>query len=301
MKTNNHHTFEISSLSLVKRGKVRDIYKLDEGLLFIASDRISAFDKILPNPIPDKGRILTALSVHWFHLTEGIISNHLITDKLSQMPLPLDIDSKELSGRSLYVKRAQPISFECIVRGYLAGSAWREYVKTGRISGVELAKGLKKGDKFSEPIFTPSTKAEEGHDINVSFDMMSNELGVEIANKIKEVSIELFNFASDYSAERNLLLVDTKFEFGILDGKIILIDEIFTPDSSRYWKKVTYQPGKLQEGLDKEFVREYLREQEWIGDGNPPILPEEIIKKTHGRYFEVFQMLTGKSNFSLDE
>ncbi|MFC1849902.1 phosphoribosylaminoimidazolesuccinocarboxamide synthase [candidate division CSSED10-310 bacterium] len=288
---------ELTAIPLHKRGKVRDIYSLEQGLLFIATDRISAFDAVLPNGIPDKGKVLCSLSVFWFNLTKHIIENHLITADVEKMPLPQAVDLENLRGRTIFVKSVKPIPFECIVRGYLAGSAWREYQHQGSICGIKLEPGLKIAAQLPEPIFTPATKSEQGHDINIPFSQMCQELGSDLAEQMRSISLELFNFASKYSRERNLILTDTKFEFGLEDNKLILIDEIFTPDSSRFWQQDTYEPGVPQEGLDKEFVRDYLRRVNWTGDGPPPKLPDDIVTKTRSRYLEVFQLMTGQKLF----
>lgn len=285
-------TCAIPSLSLFRRGKVRDIYFLDRGLLFIATDRISAFDAILPEGIPDKGRVLNGLSVFWFEKTTDIVRNHFTTARLAEMPLPDDADQSQLEGRSMFVRKVEIIPFECVVRDYLVGSAWREYQEHGTVCGSKLPAGMQLADQFSEPLFTPSTKAEQGHDQNVSFEYMANKLGKMLATRIKQVSLDLFCFARKFLRDRKLILVDTKFEFGLEHGELVLVDEIFTPDSSRFWKLETYRPGTQQEGLDKEFVREFLRQAHWTGEGPPPHLPAEIIEKTRARYLHVFDLIT---------
>lgn len=285
--------FDIADLNLLKRGKVRDVYHLEDGLLFIATDRISAFDSVLPNGIPDKGKILNSISAFWFEKTKNIVANHLITTSIQDMPLPESVDKALLDGRSSFVSNIETVPYECVVRGYMAGSAWREYQKTHSICGISLPEGLQLADRFPEPLFTPSTKADEGHDINVPFEHMVGHLGKQLAKELKSISLSLFRFASDYARERGLILTDTKFEFGMQNGHPVLIDELFTPDSSRFWKADTYTPGIAQDGLDKEFVRDFLRSKNWTGDGPAPRLPDEIVKKTRARYIEVYQAITG--------
>ncbi|RKZ20386.1 phosphoribosylaminoimidazolesuccinocarboxamide synthase, partial [bacterium] len=250
---------DIPGLELYKRGKVRDVFFLEDKLLFVATDRISAFDWVLPTPIPGKGKVLNALSVFWFKKTEKLVKNHFITDN----PAEFGIDVPEIKERSIVVEKTEVIPFECIVRGYLAGSAWRSYKKTGMVGEYKLPEGLREAEKFEEPLFTPTTKAEAGHDKDVTFKEMEDKLGSEKARFLREKSIELYLFARDYLERKGIILADTKFEFGIKDGEIILIDEIFTPDSSRFWPLDSYIPGKPQLDLDKEFVRQYLLSTGW--------------------------------------
>ncbi len=278
---------DIPGLELYKRGKVRDVFFLEDKLLFVATDRISAFDWVLPTPIPGKGKVLNGLSVFWFKKTEKLVKNHFITDN----PAEFGIDVPEIKGRSMVVERTEVIPFECIVRGYLAGSAWRSYKKTGMVGEYKLPEGLREAEKFEEPLFTPTTKAEAGHDKDVTFKEMEDKLGSEKARFLREKSIELYLFARDYLERKGIILADTKFEFGIKDGEIILIDEIFTPDSSRFWPLDSYIPGKPQLDLDKEFVRQYLLSTGWDRNSPPPELPPEIVERTKERYEKLYKLV----------
>ncbi|RKZ21284.1 phosphoribosylaminoimidazolesuccinocarboxamide synthase [bacterium] len=278
---------DIPGLELYKRGKVRDVFFLEDKLLFVATDRISAFDWVLPTPIPGKGKVLNALSVFWFKKTEKLVKNHFITDN----PAEFGIDVPEIKERSMVVEKTEVIPFECIVRGYLAGSAWRSYKKTGMVGEYKLPEGLREAEKFEEPLFTPTTKAEAGHDKDVTFKEMEDKLGSEKARFLREKSIELYLFARDYLERKGIILADTKFEFGIKDGEIILIDEIFTPDSSRFWPLDSYIPGKPQLDLDKEFVRQYLLSTGWDRNSPPPELPPEIVERTKERYEKLYKLV----------
>lgn len=276
----------------VRRGKVRDIYDLGDTLLMVATDRISAFDWVLPTPIPDKGRVLTGLSVFWFeYLGEP---NHLITDDVDQMPLPEGADKEMLRGRSMLVHKADPVPIECVVRGYLAGSAWKEYQATGAVCGITLPPGLVESAELEEPIFTPATKAQTGHDENIPFEEMVQRVGREVAEILRERSIELYKRARAYARERGILLADTKLEWGKHRGQLILIDEVFTPDSSRFWPADQYQPGRSQPSFDKQFVRDWLETTGWDKNSPPPPLPDEIVQQTRARYIEAYERLTGK-------
>ncbi|MBM3142600.1 MAG: phosphoribosylaminoimidazolesuccinocarboxamide synthase [Chloroflexi bacterium] len=279
---------DLKNLRLLKRGKVRDIYEYEDRLVIVATDRISAFDVVLPNGIPQKGQVLTALSVFWFKFTEGIISNHFVTE---EVPSIIGAEKEILEGRSMLVKHAQPIKAECIVRGYLSGSAWREYQKDGSVSGVKLPAGLKESDRLAQPIFTPSTKAETGHDVNITFSELEELVGAKIAAKLREVSLEIYLESADYAEARGIIIADTKFEFGLYEGELILIDELLTPDSSRFWSKEEYEPGKPQSSFDKQFVRDYLESIKW--DKNPPApeLPPEVIQETSKKYLEAYKRL----------
>jgi len=293
MKVNLVDRVELPNLKLFKRGKVRDIYELDDRLLLVATDRVSCFDVVLDDPIPYKGVVLTQLSVFWFQKTENIIPNHLITSSVEGISR-LDSYSEILEGRTMVVKKSQPIPFECVVRGYLAGSGWRDYKNTGEVSGIKLPPGLKEAEKLEEPIFTPSTKEETGHDMAVTFDYMVDKIGEDLAVKIKEKSIELYQFGSQYAEQRGIIIADTKFEFGILDGELILIDELFTPDSSRFWPKDEYQPGKSQVSFDKQYLRDWLESTGWDKTPPPPRLPQEVIHRTSEKYRLAFKMLTAR-------
>lgn len=279
-------------LKLKSRGKVRDIYELeDDKLLIVATDRISAFDAVLPCLIPHKGEILTGLSVFWFNKTKDIIENHLITANFNDFPLKLK-DQQELKGRAMLVKKAKPLPVEWVARGYLSGSAWNSYKAGKPISGIKLPSGLRESKKLPEPIFTPTTKALTGHDQEITEMDLFNLVGKNIAQKLKEISLKLYQYGSKFAEKRGLIIADTKFEFGLINGKPILIDELLTPDSSRFWPKDEYEPGKPQKSFDKQFVRDYLLKINW--DKNPPApeLPKEIIEATSQKYIEAYQRIT---------
>lgn len=282
-------------LKLFRKGKVRDVYEAGENLLVISTDRISAFDVILPNAIPDKGAILNKISVFWFNFTKDIIPNHFITDNVDEYPANLKKYKEVLAGRSMLVKKTKVIPFECVVRGYLAGSAEKEYKKNQSICGIKLPAGLKESDKLPEPIFTPSTKEEHGHDLNISLSYMDEKLGTKTSDFIKAVSLKIYKTAVEYAAKKGIIIADTKFEFGSDGKEIILIDEVLTPDSSRFWPKAGYKPGRAQASYDKQFVRDYLEEIKW--DKNPPApnLPADVIKKTSEKYKEALKVLAGIS------
>jgi len=285
----------LPGLKLFKKGKVREVYELGEDLLIVASDRISAYDYVLPSLIPDKGKILTQLSFFWFGYTELICPNHLITADVEEFPEILRDHKDNLEKRSILAEKTDVIPVECVVRGYLAGSGWREYRDTGMTSGVKLADGMRQADRLDEPIFTPATKAEEGHDINISFKEMQKMVGAELSDKIRNVSLELYKKATFHALSKGIIIADTKFEFGLKKDELILVDEIFTPDSSRFWPMELYSPGKSQASLDKQFVRDYLDSTDWDKNSPPPPLPPEIVQQTHGRYMEIFRLLTGKN------
>ncbi len=284
---------DLKSLRLFKKGKVRDIYDLEDRLLIIATDRISAFDAVLPNGIPQKGKILTALSFFWFGSTQDVIANHVLS---GQIPHPLGEERELVEGRAMVVKKAKPIPVECIVRGYLSGSAWKEYQSEGSVSGIRLPPRLPESQKLEEPIFTPSTKAETGHDVNITFAELQNRVGVELASKLRDVSLNIYLKASEYAEERGIIIADTKYEFGFHEGEVILIDELLTPDSSRFWSKEEYEPGKPQPSFDKQFVRDYLEGIKW--DKNPPApeLPPEVIEETSKKYLEAYRKLLGANS-----
>jgi len=284
----------IKSCTLINRGKVRDLYDLGDQLLIVSSDRISAYDSVLASGIYAKGEVLTQLSKFWFSLTEDIVENHFITDDIAGFSQKLADDLAVLQGRSMIVKKAKPLPIECIVRGYITGSGWAEYKKQGTVCGLKLNEGLVESEKLKEPIFTPSTKAEQGeHDENISFEQCVDIVGSEIANKVKNLSIAIYSKARDYAESKGILIADTKFEFGTLEnGEIILIDEVLTPDSSRFWPKALYEAGRGQESYDKQIVRDYLTSIGWDKKPPPPELPEEIAKKTSDKYIEVLDLLT---------
>ncbi len=288
-------TTEFKTLKLKGRGKVRDIYDLGDRLLIVATDRISAFDVVMPNPIPDKGRILTQLSKFWFGLTKEIVPNHVISTEVNDYPKDCQPYQEMLRGRSMLVTKTEVLPVECVVRGYLSGSGWEEYRRTGGVCGIQLLKGLVESSKLEEPIFTPATKAEMGlHDENISFEKMGKIIGKELAHRLKTHSIAIYEKARDVAEKKGIIIADTKMEFGIKEGKLILIDELLTPDSSRFWPKDGYQPGGPQKSFDKQFLRDYLLSLRW--DKNPPApqLPEEIIQKTREKYLEAYERLVGK-------
>lgn len=281
-------------LRLLFRGKVRDIYKVEGGLLMVATDRISAFDVVMPNPIPDKGKILTEMSLWWFRKTEGIIPNHTITSDVDNFPEETKRYKEILKGRAVYVKEAKPFPVECVVRGYLSGSGWKDYKETEEICGIKLPKGLVESQKLLEPIFTPATKAERGqHDINITFKDVVNIIGKETAEKLMDTSLKIYKMAHDLAYEKGIIIADTKFEFGLWDGEIILIDELLTPDSSRFWPLDEYEPGRPQKSYDKQYLRDYLESIGW--DKNPPApqLPQYVIEKTREKYINALKKITG--------
>lgn len=285
----------IEGLPLFNRGKVRDVYDAGKHLLIVATDRLSAFDVVMPNPIPDKGRILTQISLHWFQKLADLVPNHLITVNIENFPSVCQEYAEVLAGRSMLVKKAKSLPVECIVRGYLSGSGWKDYQNTGAVCGITLSKGLTESGKLPEPIFTPSTKAEAGtHDQNISLAQVKNLIGKEMAAKIAQLSLQLYKKASSLVEKKGIIIADTKFEFGVADGNLILIDEVLTPDSSRFWPLDQYQPGESQPSFDKQFVRDYLLSLHWNQKPPAPELPPEIIEKTRSKYIEAFERLTGK-------
>jgi phosphoribosylaminoimidazole-succinocarboxamide synthase len=278
----------------VRRGKVRDIYDLGDTLLLVSTDRISAFDWVLPTGIPDKGRVLTQLSRFWFEHFKNV-PNHLISCEVDDFDLPAEIDRSPLVGRSMLVRKTSVVPIECVVRGYLSGSGWAEYQKNGAVCGIELPTGLQESDKLPGAIFTPATKAEQGlHDENISYDEMCARVGAELAKQLSQRSIELYTRGADYASGRGIIIADTKFEFGMVDDELILIDEVMTPDSSRFWPADTYKPGRGQPSYDKQFVRDWLTESGWDKNSQPPELPDEIVEKTRAKYIEAFEQLTGE-------
>jgi len=278
----------------VKRGKVRDIFDLGDKLIITASDRISAFDRIMKTGIPNKGVILTQISKFWFDFLGDSIENHLISADVTEFPAPYCDNADQLAGRSMLIKKTEVLPVECIVRDYITGSGWKEYVKEGTVCGIKLPEGLKQCQRLPEPIFTPSTKAEIGaHDENISFEESINIVGEETANYLREKSLEIFKKASDYALTKGIILADTKFEWGVIDGKIILIDEIFTPDSSRFWPADKYEAGRDQESYDKQFVRNYLEEINFDKSGDGVELPDNIVENTLAKYIEAYEVLTG--------
>jgi len=282
------------NLPVFAKGKVRDVYEVDdETLLMVVTDRISAFDVVFNEPIPDKGKVLNKISEFWFDFTKDIIGNHVITTDVSRYPKGLDKFREELEGRSMLVRKVKMEQVECIVRGYLEGSGLKEYKATGSICGIKLPQGLKQADRLPEPIFTPSTKSKEGHDVNITFDELVNMIGLEKATKLKEKSLEIYLAAAEYAESRGIIIADTKFEFGYLDGELVVADEMLTPDSSRFWPLDDYKPGRAQKSFDKQFLREYLESIVWDKEPPAPALPQEIIEKTREKYIEAYERLTG--------
>jgi phosphoribosylaminoimidazole-succinocarboxamide synthase len=285
-------------LPLVARGKVRDIYQIDKGrLLFLATDRISAFDCILGSGIPCKGRVLTQMSLFWFEFLRDLVPSHLLPMDASQYPQVLAPFRSEIDGRALIVKKAEMIPLECVARGYLAGSGWKEYQQSGTVCGIGLPKGLRVGERLPQPIFTPATKAQSGHDMNVPFSALVDSLGAELANRLRELTLAIYERASRYAEERGILLADTKFEFGFVGGELVLADEVLTPDSSRYWPADSYAPGAPQVSFDKQFVRDYLETLSWDKRPPGPVLPDEVVRRTSEKYQEAFTRLSGRNLF----
>ena len=285
---------ELKGLKLFNRGKVRDIYDLGDNLLIVASDRVSAFDVILPTPIPFKGKVLTALTQFWLDMFKPHTSNHLVTTDVDEMGDAVKPHADILRGRSMLVRKAEILPIECVVRGYLAGSGWKEYQKSGTVCGIELPRGLRESDKLPEPIFTPSTKATSGHDENITFEQAAETVGEKRAKEARDKTISIYKKASEYAATRGIIICDTKFEWGILNGEMILADEVLTPDSSRFWPEDQYQPGRSQPSFDKQFVRDYLIEIGWDKEPPAPELPEEIVRKTSEKYLQAYKLLTGR-------
>lgn len=281
-------------LKAFKKGKVRDIYDIDDKLLLIVTDRISAFDFVLHESIPNKGICLTQISKFWFEHFKDKVPNHMISADVKDFPEELRRYKDSLKGRSMLVKKAKVFPIECIVRGYISGSAWKSYQKDRTVCGIKLPEGLKESDKFDQPLFTPSTKADDGHDINISFEKMKEIIGKEDAEKLKDISLKIYNEGSEYARKKGLIIADTKFEFGKIGNEIILVDEVLTPDSSRFWPADLYKPGKSQPSFDKQYVRDYLNTTGWDKNSSPPHLPDEVIKETQKKYQESYEKITGK-------
>ncbi len=287
-------TTEIPELKLFQRGKVRDIYDMGDRLLIVTTDRISAFDSILPNGIPLKGEILTALSVFWFNYTKKIVRNHLITSDVDEFPGVLRSYREILNGRAMLVNKADRIDIECVARGYISGSAWKEYMEKGSICGIQLPSGLVESERLPEPIFTPAIKASVGHDENISKERVNEIVGEDLGSMLREMTIRIYKKAAAYAESKGIIIADTKFEFGLLDDELILIDELLTPDSSRFWPMDDYSPGKPQKSFDKQFVRDYLVGINWDKESPAPELPEDIVMKTRDRYLDAYMRITGK-------
>jgi len=286
--------FDLPGITKVRSGKVREVYDLGDAFLLVASDRISAFDCILPNGIPRKGEVLTQISHFWFEKFSSLVPNHLLARSEDPLPENLRPFADQLSRRSMIVKKATPLAIECIVRGYLSGSGWKEYKTRQTVCGIKLPAGLAESAELPEPIFTPSTKAAAGHDENISFDEACNIVGADIAMQARDLSLKLYKAGRDYARERGIIIADTKFEFGLYEGGLILIDEVLTPDSSRFWPADRYSPGKGQPSYDKQFVRDYLETLNWNKQPSAPALPEEVVNKTAAKYLEAFEKLTGR-------
>ena len=286
---------KLDGLSLVRRGKVRDVYAVDDALILVATDRISAFDYVLGSGIPDKGRILNQLSAFWFGRTSGIIQNHLISTNVDEYPEAARRYADQLEGRSVLARRTNPLPVECVARGYISGSGWKDYKASGEVCGITLPKGLRESDRLPEPIFTPATKAESGHDENISEDAAAKVVGADLLARLKSLTLELYAHGVAHAESKGIILADTKFEFGLTDdGELYLIDEMMTPDSSRYWPKDTYSPGGAQPSFDKQFVRDYLESIRWNKQPPVPSLPDEVIQGTRRKYLDAFRRLTGR-------
>lgn len=290
---------DISSYPLAARGKVRDIYALDGvELLFVATDRISAFDHVLGSGIPDKGRILTQLSCFWFDFLADVVPNHVISTDVRDFPASLQPYAAQLEGRSMLVRRAEMFPVECVVRGYLSGSGWKDYQKTGAVCGIRLPSGLRESDRLPEPIFTPAAKNNVGHDENISFEQVVSTVGQKQAEELRDLTFSIYKKAGAHAASKGLILADTKFEFGSLNGQTILADEVLTPDSSRYWPSEGYKPGGAQPSFDKQYVRDYLESIHWNKQAPAPSLPDEVLKRTREKYLEAFHLITGRSSLT---
>ena len=285
---------EFPNLKLVKRGKVRDMYDVGDAFLMVASDRMSAFDVIMPNPIPDKGRVLTQISLFWFEMMTDLVPNHLISSNIDDYPESCKPYAEQLADRSMLVKKAEPLSIECVVRGYISGSGWKSYQDSGSVCGITLPGGLRESDRLPEPIFTPSTKEELGlHDINIDFAEAASRIGAELADKVKALSLEIYQKGAEFADTKGIIIADTKFEFGLFNNELILIDEVLTPDSSRFWPKETYQPGGAQKSFDKQYLRDYLISLDWNKQPPAPNLPDNVIENTRAKYLEALKQLAG--------
>jgi len=290
---------ELPGLKKISQGKVRDIFEFGEHLLIVTSDRISAFDRVLPNGIPTKGMVLNQISLFWFDHLREVVPGHVISGRVDDMPAELQAHRDVLHGRSMLVHRAQVLPVECIVRGYLAGSGWKEYRQAGTVCGIRLPEGLQESSPLPEPIFTPSTKAEEGHDENITFERMCEIIDPALARQVRDISLDLYGRATEFARRKGIIIADTKFEFGMVDGRLTLVDEVLSPDSSRFWPAAEYAPGRSQPSFDKQFVRDALNGMGWDHQPPAPPLPDEIIRRTAEKYLEAFQRLTGKDLFSV--
>lgn len=285
----------LPGVELLARGKVRDVYALGDRLLIVATDRLSAFDYVLPTGIPDKGKVLTQLSVFWFDFLRAVTPTHFLTADVDEYPEPLADYRDQLEGRSMLVKRAQITPIECVARGYLSGSGWKDYQSTGGVCGIPLPAGMQESERLPEPIFTPATKAQTGHDENISFEAVAGQVGRELAERLRELTLGIYRRAAEYAATRGILIADTKFEFGFVDGELVLADEVLTPDSSRFWPAETYRPGGPQPSYDKQYVRDYLESIRWNKQPPAPPLPSEVAAKTSEKYRDAYRALTGRA------
>ena len=286
---------ELTEVPLLSRGKVRDMYDLGDEVLIVVTDRLSAFDHVLPNGIPDKGRVLNLLTAFWFEKVRHIVKNHLVTVATDDLPSALCPHKEMLDGRFTIARKAKMLPVECVVRGYLSGSGWNDYKKTGSVCGIKLPAGLRESDRLPEPIFTPSTKAEVGHDENISFEKAAALLGDGLAAKVRELTLAVYNHAADFALQRGIIIADTKFEFGLHEGELILCDEVLTPDSSRFWPADLYEPGKAQPSFDKQYVRDYLLSIRWNKEPPVPMLPDEVVARTSEKYREAYERVTGSA------
>ena len=286
---------DFPNLNLLKKGKVRDVYDLGERLLMVATDRISAFDVVMPNPIPDKGKILTQISLFWFDVMASLVENHVVSSNVDEYPESCRPYAEALKDRSMLVRKAEPLAIECIVRGYISGSGWSSYQQDSTVCGIQLPGGLKESERLPEPIFTPSTKADVGHDINIDFEEASKLIGAELAEKAKSLSLAVYQKGAELAAQKGIIIADTKFEFGKVGDDIILIDEALTPDSSRFWPKSSYEPGRPQKSFDKQYLRDYLNTLDWDKTPPAPSLPDDVIENTRNKYLEALTILTRPS------
>lgn len=287
---------DLPGLNLVKRGKVRDIYDLEDHILLVATDRLSAYDVVLPDPIPGKGKILTQISLFWFDKMSSILPHHVVTANMDEFPESCQPFADILDGRSMLVRKADPLTIECVVRGYISGSGWKSYQDSGTVCGIKLPDGLKESEKLEQPIFTPSTKADVGeHDINIDFNTAAEMIGEDLANRVKDISLEIYQRGSEIAEEKGIIIADTKFEFGMSGNELILIDEVLTPDSSRFWPKEFYGAGRAQKSYDKQYVRDYLTSIQWDKKPPAPTLPENVIQNTRQKYLDALQQLTGNT------
>jgi phosphoribosylaminoimidazole-succinocarboxamide synthase len=288
---------QLEGLKLLQRGKVRDIYDLGDTLLMVATDRISAFDVVMPEPVPDKGRVLNQISLYWFGVMASLVPNHVISGYVADFPEACQRHANVLQGRSMLVKKTKPLPIECVVRGYLSGSGWKSYQESQSVCGIKLASGLKESDQLPVPIFTPSTKEDVGtHDINIDFEETCRRIGAPVAEKVRDLALAIYSEGAKLAIEKGIIIADTKFEFGLLDNDIILIDEVLTPDSSRFWPKESYKPGQAQQSFDKQYLRDYLVSIKWNKKPPAPHLPPNVLENTRGKYIEAMRLLTGQTD-----